>query len=315
MRAWDRVLGVILTSTSKKLQVSYGLNDTDNLEISISGNKYLSALKDNFSVTITNLTYNEVVRLIAAEMNEIQIVCGYKHGGSRCIFKGGCLAISNQKQDASTNSIIFICPSKLVSIYNKQRLNLTLNSGINMYSALSIICKQAGINNPKISKEFKSRLLTQAITTSSSAGNIIEQICNQNTTYVVNADASYDSGVSVWDAYREDTRVIPLSPKNIIVANGYPTLSSSGLTLYVLPVFNFMPGDVIQIDNAYIDISQSSKDEVLSEPNKAIYLDPKGEYMIHEIAYTLTNRGSQFSLRLLCKRRSLLKGVTNNGRN
>lgn len=310
MTAWMRVLGIILTSTKTKQKVSYGFNDEDNLNINITGTKYLSALKDNFVVTIDNLTYNEVVRLVNNNFDSIDIVCGYKSSGSRCIFSGGILSISNNIVDYTTNSIIIVCASKILASYSSSRLNLSLTSGINMYSALSIICKQAGINNAYISKQFKGKLLTDSLALSGTAASIIETICSNSNSLAVQTDKSISSTISVWDCSREDLRVIPLSPKSITVANGYPTLSSSGLTFYVLPTFNFMPGDVVQLDNSYIDISQSSKDEVLSEPNKAIWFDSKGQYMIYEINYNLSNRGSSFNLRLLCKKRDLLKGVT-----
>lgn len=304
MKAWMRVLGVVLTSTSHKLRVTYGFNETDNLNINISGMKYLSSMKDNFTVRVDNLTYVEVVKLINNSFNEISIFAGYKSGSTSCIFSGAILHISNEQIDASTNTMIFVCSSKILGLYNK-RLNLSLTSGINMYSALSIICKQAGAKNPYISDKLKARLITDTLNVSGSCSSIIDTICNNTQGLVVQSDASNTSEISIWDASRTNLRVIKLNPQNIIVANGYPTLSSSGLTIYVMPTFNFMPGDVIQLDNAYINITQSSKEEVLSDPNVGTWFDEKGEYMIYEISYNLTNRSSAFSLRLLCKKRHL----------
>lgn len=304
MKAWMRVLGVVLTSTSHKLRVTYGFNETDNLNINISGMKYLSSMKDNFTVRVDNLTYVEVIKLINNNFNEISIFAGYKSGSVSCVFSGAILHISNEQIDASTNTMIFVCSSKILGLFNK-RLNLSLTSGINMYSALSIICRQAGVKNPYISTDLKGRIIQDTLNASGSCTSIIDTICNNTQGLVVQTDASNTSDISIWDASRTNLRVIKLNPENIIVANGYPTLSSSGLTVYVMPTFNFMPGDVIQLDNAYINIAQSSKEEVLSDPNIGTWFDEKGEYMIYEISYNLTNRSSAFSLRLLCKKRHL----------
>jgi len=309
MKAWMRVLGIIVSSTKFKKTVSYGFNEIDNLSINISGTKYLSSLKDNFSIRIDNLPYIEVVKLINNEFDRISIMCGYQYGTSSCIFDGAILNISNEKIDASTNSVIFVCCAKILGLFNR-RMNLSLSSGINMYSALSLICRQAGINNPKISTELKGRIIQNTLNISGSAASIIDTICKSNKNVLSQSDSSNTATISIWDSTRTSQRVIELNPRTIIVANGYPTLSSDGLTIYVMPTFNFMPGDVIKLDNAYINVSQSSKQEVLSDPNIGMWFDEKGEYMIYQISYNLSNRGNSFSLQMLCKKRSLSTMLT-----
>ena len=62
MEAWKRELKVILTSTLLKKKITFGESKQTNLRISITGNKYLSSLKDSFTLKITNLTYNEIIQ-------------------------------------------------------------------------------------------------------------------------------------------------------------------------------------------------------------------------------------------------------------
>ena len=308
MKAWMRLLTVELTSTLTKQKITFG-DKQDDFSIKVNGTKYLSCLKDSCVVTISNLSYTQIVQLTYYKFTQIEVKAGYRTTGSVSIFKGYILSISPKQQSKIENEVYLLCTSKMLGLYNDRLINLSLNSGINMYSALSFIGKYAGIPHSNISESFKNKVITRCINTSGGAASIIEQLVNQGQTYVAQTDNTLDSIITIWDVYRTDKRVMELRKDNIIINHGYPTLSSEGLTLYVLPTFNFMPGDVIKIDNAIIDISTSSIEEVKSTPSKAVYMDEFGEYMIYQVEYSFENRGETFELKLTCKKKDLLKGV------
>lgn len=133
MKAWMRILEVHLTSRLLKRKFIFGTNDdvTDNnLNISITGSKYMSTLKDICTIKIDNLTYDEIIAIIKGQYYDVEVRCGYKDAGSRIIFKGGVLYISNSLNSDKTNTAIILCGSQLVARYGQSRINLTLNSDI-----------------------------------------------------------------------------------------------------------------------------------------------------------------------------------------
>lgn len=306
MRAWMRQLQVVLTSTTLKHKMIFGansLNGTDDLHIHVDCHKYLSSLKDAGTVQIDNLTYKEITQLIKGQYYDIEILVGYKTSGIHTIFKGGVLYMSNILGDRKSSTLYIFFASQLVAKYGQSRLNLTLNSGINMYSALDFLCKRAGIRNSNVSEEFRNRIVRETTTTSQTIGNIIDRITASNN-FVVQSDASYGNALSIWSPYRKDPRVIKIEPSTIILTAGYPQLDSSGLHMSLMPTFNFMCGDTIVIDNTMIDLGITSANN--RDFNLGYYLDENGKYIIYQIDYSLDNRGSNFSLNLLCKARSLM---------
>ena len=297
MKAWMRVLKVVLTS--KKLNKRFEFEEP--LSISVSGHKYMSTLKDTFTVKIDNLTYNEVTQIVMGQFYDVEIQCGYQKGNVNTIFNGGVLYISNKLNANKTNTIIILCTSKLVASYGQTRLNLTLNSGINLYSAINFICRRAGIPNSNVSTQFKKQFLTEIMTINDTPGTWIDKLCAKNTNFISSSDSITNQTFSIFDAAKSNARVIKLDANNIVLTGGYPRLTSDGLELTILPTFNFMCGDVIKIDNSIVDISVNSRDEI--SQNYAAYFSQKGEYMIYEMNYTLQNRGQAFTLVLNCKNR------------
>lgn len=303
MDAWIRKLEVTLTSKLNKQKFVFGKED--NLSISVTGKKYMSALQDECKIEIKNLTYYQIAQIIQGEYYEVDVRCGYTNIPPTSIFKGGVIWISNSYGDVEsgkTNIVTILCASELVARYQQKRINLSLNSGINMYSALNYISKQAGIATPNISDEFRKKFLDDAISQSGSTGNILQGLANANETYIVNSDATLGSTFSIFDAARSNSRVITLNNTNINFSGGYPTLTDQGLRLSIMPTFAFMCGDTIKIDNSLIDISVTSTNEI--SKNYAYYLDVNGCYMIYEIDFSLENRGSDYTLNMLCKSRN-----------
>lgn len=305
-KAWMRRLQIILTSTILKRRMVFGFNGekgTDDLHISVNLTKCLSILKDKGTVQIDNLTYKEITQLIKGQYYDIEILAGYKTGGLHTIFKGGVSYISNVLGDRKSNTVYIFFASQVVAKYGQRRLNLTLNSGINMYSALEFLCRRAGVANSNVDNEFKKNIVRETITTSQTIGSIIDKITSSNN-YVSQSDASYGNALSIWSPYRKDARVINIDPSTVILTSGYPSLDSSGLHMSLMPTFNFMCGDTIVIDNSIIDIGISSYNA--KDLNIGYYLDENGKYIIYQIDYVLDNRGSSFSMNMLCKARSLM---------
>lgn len=309
MKAWMRKLVVILKSSKLKKTITFGNEDEyeDTLNIDIVGYKYLSSLKDNFVVKISNLTYKEIVTLISGQYYDIEIKAGYISSGINIIFKGSVLYISNALNDRKTHTCIILCTSNLVAKFGQNRMNLSLQSGINMYSALKFICKQAGIQNSNVNEEFKNKIIHETVNVSSTVSSFLDNFCTNNS-FVINSDSSYGTDISIWNPYRKDNRLIKLDDTKIILTSGYPKLTSDGLSIELLPTYNFMCGDTIQLDNSIIDISVYSKEETYS--NLGYYLDETGKYMIYQIEYHLQNRNSDFSIKMLCKSRNLISRLT-----
>lgn len=302
--AWRRVLRVILTSQDTKRQMIF---TEDQLAISVEGYKYMSVLNDECTIKITNLSYSEIVRIISGKFYDVEVQCGYKSGLIFTIFKGGVLYISNDLNDRKSNIVTIQCASNIIAKFGQSRINLSLRSGINVYSAMNFICKQAGITNANISKSFKLKFTQEVINSNDTVGNWIENLTAMNSSYISNSDDSTNSALTLFDAQRDSQKVHKLSNDSIDLTGGYPRLNTSGLSLTLMPTRVLSCGDLIQLDNAYININAGTRDEAYK--NYGYFLDPNGQYMIWQIHYVLENRDSSFSMELQCKSRSLLMNI------
>lgn len=305
LKAWMRDLQVILTSDTMKSSIAFGQEwkkGKDDISIEVNGTKYLSAMKDSFTVRITNLTYSELVQLIVGKYYGIEIKAGYRSRSAQTIFKGAVIYMSYEKQDVTTNTVIILAGSKMVAAYGQSRMNFSLNSGINMYSALKFICRRAGIANANVDEALKNRVIRDTTSSQGTVGNWLESFSTANN-FIVDSDSSYGNDATIISPYRTNNRVIKLDSNKITLVSGYPKLNSDGLSLTILPTFNFMPMDVIVIDNSIIDISVSSNNS--KQFNNSMYLDEDGKYLITQIEYDLQNRGDSFNVHILAKARSL----------
>ena len=305
--AWMREIEVILTSTKLKQKITFGNNwkkGLQDLDIKVTGTKYLSSLKDRFTVTITNLTYREITTLISGQFYDIEVKAGYRTSGIHTIFKGGVLYISNVLGDRKSNEVVILCASKAVAKYGQSRMNLSLNSGINMYSAISFVMGKAGINssNAFIDEDFKNRILQEHIVANNNITSWLDTLCDTEG-WVINTDSSLGSDIAIWNPYRRDSRKIKLETSTIILVGGYPSLNSDGLKLAVMPTFAFCPGDTIEIDNSIIDIGVTNEEEAYR--NLGQFMDRDGNYIIYQIDVDLENRGSNFTYNMLCKAKNL----------
>ena len=310
MKAWMRDLQVSFSSSLMKKQLVFGTQwkqGKDDLAISIEGTKYLSSLKDSFTIRISNLTYGELIQLIKGQYYDIEIKAGYRSRGAETIFKGAVIYMSYEKKSPTTNTVIVLAGSKLVAKYGQSRMNLGLKSGINMYAALKFICKRAGVSNANIDQSLKNRTINDVASVQGTAASWIDNFCSSNN-FIASSDSSYSNDVTIINPYKTNNRVIKLDSEKVTLVSGYPKLNSDGLSMTILPTFNFMPADVIVIDNSIIDISVNSASG--KEFNKAAFLDEDGKYVITQLEYDLNNRDDSFNVNILAKARSLFSNIT-----
>lgn len=309
--AWLRVLVIKLTSKELKKSIIIGNNDDINFNISVNGYKYMSALKDVCTIKISNLTYSEITQIITGKFFDIEVWCGYKKGNVFKIFEGGIIYISNDLNERKTNIVNILCASKLVAQFQQKRLALSINSGINIYSAYKYLCEKAGIKNSNVSESLKTKFLEQTFSGDNTLGGWLESLATD--TMNVTSDPSITSMLSVYTSNNDNNRIINLNESSLDLTNGYPRLTSEGLTVTILPIFDFACGDIIKIDPSVINIGVSSQSEITK--NYGAFLNPNGKYLVYQISYNLENRDSDFSLSMLCKSQSLISKIagTNNG--
>lgn len=304
-KAWIRDLQVKLTSTSLHKTMVFGSNHLEgrqDLDITVQGSKYMSFVKDQFIIRIKNLTYAELIQLVNGKYYNIEILAGYKSNGAQSIFKGSVIYMSYQQDDPTTNTIIILAGSKFVAQYGQSRMNMSLNSGINMYSAIKFLCKRAGIRDANVDEDLKYRTLQEVMNAQDSICNSLQDFANQNS-FIGNTEGTDNNVVTILDPAKANNRVIKLDKSNLVLVGGYPKLNSDGLTLSTLPIFNFMPLDVIQLDASLIDLSVDSYQP--SDFNKTIFLDKDNKYLILQIDYDLSNRSKSYRLTITAKARSL----------
>lgn len=305
-KAWMRQLQVILTSNALRKRMIFGTNDNrgkDDLSISITGTKYMSSLKDAFTIKLVNLSYFEICELINGQYYDVEIKAGYKSAGLHTIFKGGVLYISNVFGDRKSSECMIFCASNLIAKYGQSRMNLGLNSGINMYAGIKFIANAAGIENSNVDESFKLKIFRSCEEATGTLANWLDIFCNSNNV-CINTDASYSTDFTIFNPLRKDARIIKLTSNTIILTSGYPTLTNEGLNICLMPTFNFMCGDTIVLDNSIIDIGITNASDY--SKNYGYYMDKEGKYLIYRIDYALENRSGDFSIKMLCKSKSLV---------
>lgn len=307
MRNWIRVLKVKLIQSienGKGREMVFGDNFPDyDMKIDVTINKYMSALKDNATITIANLTYAQVIQIVNGKYYGVEIIAGYRDGNQTCVFKGAVLRISNTLNDDRTNDIIILCGSNLMARFSQRFLNFSLQSGMNTYSAIKFLSARAGIKNSNISTQFKKDFLQQVATETKTIGSYLDSLATNNPNIVISADETTGATFSIFDASKSNNRVINL--RDVQYTGGYPRLDSTGLSFSILPTFAFQCGDVVMIDNSLISLEAVSSIGEM-ETQSGYYLDKQGAYMITSITYRLANRGSQFGCNITAKARSLI---------
>jgi hypothetical protein len=225
-----------------------------------------------------------------------------------CFFKGSVSYISDKIAERRDNNCYILFASDMVAAYSQKRMNLTLNSGVNLYSAFRYICLTNGIDSSHLSNSLKNEFLDEAMANYGSAATLVDQIADNTRTFSLDTDDSIDGAGVVNCSDLRDKRVIKVNPRTIIFSKGNPTLDKDGLKISLLPTFCFKPGDIIVIDNAIIDVSISDPNSVAST-FKSNYLDENGAYMIIELDYTMQNRGSAFEINIKARSLNIIKNI------
>lgn len=315
MIAWIRKLVVKLSSSSVNKSISFG--DDYGLKIKVTGHKYLSSLKDEFVVKIYNLDYFWLTKLIKDGYDEIEIFTGYKSFKTppKRLFKGGILNISNDRTEIETSCVILVCTSLAIAKQANSYVNLTLNSGLNMYSALEFISRIAGFNNVNIDNSFKNLYVQDSLVTQGTGANALNDFANSTDYINVSSDSSEGSIISIFNLTSSSQRVIDVTSSQGMIINGRINLTSEGITFDSLPVFNFMPGDVVRIDNALLTWAFDNRTDAMKGQSIVNQIDSSGLYIVWNIDYSLNNAGGDFKLTLHCKSKSLYsKGGLLNGK-
>lgn len=316
--SWLRIIGVKFYSHLTPDLIIYGNLDnptSDQLNITITGDKKIASAQNTCTITITNLTYEDIIKLTMGEYYSVEVYAGYALGDVYKIFTGEVAYISQKLNNHQDTETIILCASRLVAQYTQRRLKLQLNSGINIYTALKYITNKANIKDAQISTDLQNKFIENAISVINTPKDLLELIGDQ-AGLEVTADTSNDQIVNVTTA--KDKRQIKINPNTISFLRGNPKISSTGLDIYLLPTFDFQIGDIIIIDQSLIDVSVSSLSAAQKNFNTN-YLDTtlvgtekanegQGMYMIKDIDFLFQNRGQNFYIHINARAISLLYG-------
>lgn len=354
---WRRVLRVTLFNDTNNAIVFGNCDDvsethsvngnvkrvrSNGLKVEVSGTKYLSSMKDEFLVSIYNLDYATLVKIVGngsdvPGYNYIRIECGYKtinNGHPIKIFEGGILYASNDRSDFKQNKALLVCTSKLIAKNARSRLNLTLKSGLNLYVVYKYLCDKAGIQNAYITEDIKNMTLKEDMPLNGDILSLFDNTVNStnglnaNNILAVSTDSTSDangteSTFNVLSLFKTPKRAITIRASDGLLINNYATITSEGINFTALCTINLSPGDLIRMDNSLINVSFSNKSDALKATSTLIKIDENreadvdgtvyntlfGYYYVWEVKYNLDNTYGEFSQTVICKSRSLLSGI------
>ena len=280
----------------------------DALTIKVSGSKYAATNKDKGTVSIFNLTYETITKIIIGEYYKINIYCGYKSiGDPMCIFSGSVAYISPKIYSNHDKECYIIFASDLVARYSQNRMRFTLNSSVNLFAAINYMMLSQGANGYHIDENLKQAFVNEIKDYYNSASTILNSATLSNSgSYDISTDGTDGNVIDVTTT--KGKRIIEINMGDIPMASGNPTVSSEGLNISLFPVRNFKPGDILHVDNALIDVSISNAESVINTFNTN-YMDTNGYYMIIELNYNLENRGDNFQYNIKARALDIIKKI------
>lgn len=318
---WLRRINVRLLSSTLGREIIYGEdrdadgNYRDELNIVIEGYKKIATGADYGVVAISNLSYQDIVRIVDGEFDNIEIWAGYRYGGFYKFYEGSVTFISQKISSHRDYTCYITFANKLIAAWTQQRVNFNLNSGINLYTAFQHINEKCGVQPVNLDADLKKTILNKMEHGFASAKGFTDMVSEMDNSIFATTDPSAFGDVV--DITKIDGKqFIYLDSDSIVIQNGNPTLDKNGLKITIMPTYNFRVGDVIVVDNRLIDISESSVSENKTE-FKSMYLDTTfskasgekrnyGTYMIREIHFRFENRGAAFNLGIIAKALSLV---------
>lgn len=321
VKLWTRLLYLefINDDTGQTLTIGKTIDDSNKPRIEITGSKYISSLKDNFTIKVYNMTYLQIYTIQKRQLFHVKIYAGYLNGQNYFnfeapnIYDGYVLNILNSKKEYKDSIATFIVTSKAVAKAQQFRLSISYQSGVNLYSMAKYIADKAGLENSVISESLKTTFSEDLASCDTSATTYLDLIANSENSVFVTTDSTSDSDFSLIDLsdeYRPRTTIIIDPSKGMLIGDA-PEINSSGLTFDSLPVVTYLVGDLINIDNAYVNVAsgQDNYSATTKTPN-AVYLNAQGLYYIWQVDYSLSNTNGDFKLHLTCKNKELFDNLT-----
>lgn len=288
------------------LRLTIGDDPGDNYAIYVNGTKNLALTADSGVIRINNLSYNIIALITALKLYRLTVNVGYRSNDSLITVARGEVSYIQQKIRSRRDTETYISfASELVAGWSQNRINFSMRSGTNIYDMFYrlFIGQGAPVNTVEFDKRLRNMVASNILTASGNTTNAIDMALasKTSTNLLAIADGSADATgkiISITDI--SEKRVIPINKNFINIANGNPTVTQDGLDIELFPVFNLVPGDIIQIDNRIIDTSQgmTTTEGVLNNYNTN-YMNPDGLYILKQINYTFENRGTTFLFR--CK--------------
>lgn len=290
-------------------------SNNDNYNIRVTGTKNLGLSLDAGVIQISNVSYETIALIMNLKLYKVTIKVGYKSSGTLFTIAKGEISYIQQKIRSRRDYELYITfASELVAGWSQNRINFSIRSGVNMYDMFNWMFMQQGLSTDRtqISPALKNIVLENMFVNSGTSVSIIEEAMNtySNSTkgFILDADSSEGKVISI--STLKDKKVLVINTNMINIANGNPTVTSDGLDISLFPVYNFMPGNILQIDNRIIDTSQGMTSQSGIQNNfNTNFLDPNGYYIITNIRYTFENRGDTFLFNCQAKALNTFKNL------
>lgn len=297
--------------TSNGVAVTIDSLAGDNLNIRITGTKFLALTKDNGTIMINNVSYETIALIQTLKLYNVEIWAGYKDNNLMRIAKGEVTYLSQKIHSRHDTALYITYASELVAAWSQNRINFSMRSGTNAYAMLEYFFRNGNGTAAKLSPALRQVVYDQMWQEAGKPTSIVEScLSNAETGLFLSADSSLDDKVINITELGEK-RVIPIDSNMVNIGNGNPTVTSQGLDITLFPIYNLVPGDIIQVENKILDFSQGMTDATsVYQTFNTNYMDPDGCYMIRQLQYTLENRGQNFYYKIQAISPRVYEGVT-----
>lgn len=296
---FDRVIEITVAKDNGEAIELVG-KDKENLSVVITGTKFYGTQRDQFKVSIYNLSPVLRGKISSEKYNDIRVRIGHKQSYTGSLFSGTILDIYTRKENGNTTITDFICVDGYDFI-NNIITTKTFTKGTNYYDIAEYILQHDIQNVPY---ELAERLKELEIDSDYSIyGNPYEELEN------LSEDASMffsssEEGIKIID-WVDDTDAIVVNENTGMI--NYPQLSTEGLRVSVIATPTYRIGGLIQINNADVGISVNDAESLQQGGVPSIQFSSDGVYIIKQMDYNLTNRGNDFSIELQCYSRDVYK--------
>ena len=300
------------TPNASGLRVVIGDNPGDNFNIHVQGTKNVALTKDNGTISISNVNYDTIALIQALKLYRVEIWVGYQNNDSLIRIAKGEISYISQKIHSRHDTTLYITyASELVAAWSQNRINFSARAGVNMYAMINSLFIQQGTDRVNVTDELRNVVRTETFRAYKTSASIIESCLNEASTglYLDSDSSLTDKVVNVTTI--KDKRVIKIDPNMINIGQGNPTVTSQGLDITLFPVIALVPGDILQIDNAMLDLTSGmTSAESVTKTFNTNYMDPNGCYMIRKIDYVFENRGNSFYYRCQAISPQVFGGIT-----